>query len=222
MVETFEGIEYNVQLQDSVFEISRPETFALVDRRPARVEGEVGVEASGLILKPNTGLGPITFGMKREAVIKQLGIPDSTEINRDVGIESFEKMLQNPDLADAHESIRRDIERLKESERYRVGIESLKYSSKGFEIRLLPSEGVIAIACYSQKLMGHALRDFPGRTQEGIRMLDSREKIEMSYGTSANADELTDSCVLAYPKLGLRFELRNDELVSLQAVKGID
>lgn len=216
---TLDELEYNVDIEDSLFELGLPEAYTLVDRRPAKVEGTVDIDNIELALTPNKGLGPITFGMSREAVIKLLGTPDSTEV-RKVGVEAFERLLENPDLANSHEAIRKDIEHLKKLEPYRVGIEFLKYSSKGFELNLLPSKGVVGIACYTQKWKASSFRDFKGTTQEGVRMFDTRARIEELYGKPDRVHTGEGFCQLSYSMLGLTMDLKNDQLTSLTSTTG--
>ncbi len=217
---TLDELEYNIDIADSLFEIGTPEDYELVDRRPARVKGTIDLEAIELVLTPNKGLGPVVFGMSREDTVKLFGTPDSTEIEviKDEEFEQhFEKLLNNPDLADSHEAIRKDIERLKKSAQNRERIEMLKYNSKGFQLNLLPSKGVVGVACYTG---GFSFRDFGGRTQEGLKMHDSRERIEQLYGKPDDVQAADKYCQLSYSKLGLTMGLHNDKLTSLVANKG--
>jgi len=215
---TLSGLEYNVEIEDSLFQIDLPEAFTLVDRRPAKVAGTVDIGNIDLVLAHGKGLGPITFGMSREAVIMQLGTPDSTEVKK-ASVEPFERLLKNPDLIDSHDAIREDIERLKQTEPYRLGHELLKYSANGFELSLLPSKGVVGIACFTQKWKASSIRSFKGRTQEGVRMFDSREQIEQVYGEPDRVLADEGICQLFYSKLGFTMEFADDELASLSASK---
>ncbi len=216
---TLDGLEYNVDLEDSLFEIGVPEAYASIDRRPAKVAGTVDVGTMELVLSPNKGLGPITFGMSREAVIKLLGTPDSTEVMKPE-IEVYKRLLDNPNLADSHDAISKDIERMKQSERFLELPELLKYRSIGFELSLSASEGVVAISCYGQR--ASASRDFKGRTHEGLQMLDSRKRIEQLYGKPDSVHAGDGFCQLSYSQLGFTMDLINDELVSLSARKAND
>ena len=111
--EVVNEFEYNSDVDDSRFVISLPENYQLVDRRPTKSEGTFDLENADLVLTPREGIGPIRFGMSRVKVIELLGEPDSTEVIKDGGVTTFEELLKNPDFAESHETIRKDIERLK-------------------------------------------------------------------------------------------------------------
>ncbi len=109
--------------------------------------------------------------------------------------------------------------------------ELLEYYSRGFSIHVTTQRGVISIMCYTGKFFAMQVRDFAGRTDEGIRMGASRAAIENAYGRptsvrepqfkdvfgkkAANPDKKTGQVDLYYNALGLSFSLHDDALDSI-------
>ena len=92
---------------------------------------------------------------------------------------------------------------------------SLLYRSKGFSLGVYPNRGVQHFNFYTRRAAPPFTRvkDFIGKTQEGISMGASRSDILAAYGLPDN-ERINDRLVtLEYDRLGLTFILLKDELV---------
>ncbi len=91
---------------------------------------------------------------------------------------------------------------------------SLLYFSRGFQVDVSPRRGLMIIHCVTQKTFLTQVRDFQGKTKEGIVMGASEKAIMQAYGKPAERETNGPETVyLRYPKLGLDFTLFSDKLV---------
>ena len=215
--EIYDRFVYNQHLDESLFVIDAPDGYLTVDNRPDKLDEEQRKEDLGALeIKPLEGIGPIRFGMSKDEVIELIGLPDATKVWKPRDHLAYERRLKDPKFAVQHDSLRKRIEKIKQSEHLRVGVETLKYNSSGFEVRLLPSVGVIGFTCNTQEAQGFRVRDFKGQTKEGLGMLASRKTIEEVYGKPDDSHGVYEyDHMLLYGRLGLTFQLKNDRLIIL-------
>jgi outer membrane lipoprotein-sorting protein len=91
---------------------------------------------------------------------------------------------------------------------------SLDYSSRGYGILVSPQRGVVQIHCFSQASFAVKVKDFAGKTKEGIAMGASSADIIKAYGEPDSKEVEDGTTRLSYrKKLGLELTLFNDKLV---------
>ncbi|UCG48639.1 MAG: hypothetical protein JSU94_02465 [Phycisphaerales bacterium] len=92
---------------------------------------------------------------------------------------------------------------------------SLLYRSKGFSLAVHPNRGVQHFNFYTTRAAPPFTRvkDFRGKTKEGISMGASRSKILAAYGLPDNERVNGPQVTLEYHRLGLTFILLKDELI---------
>ena len=111
----------------------------------------------------------------------------------------------------------------------------LEYYSRGFSLTVGDEVGLVMIHCYTQHGFAFTVRDFAGRTAEGIAMGAGRAAIEAAYGEPASVsaptvgdvlgddardpDEPTGQVNLSYPGRGLSFALWEERLYSIMAMR---
>jgi outer membrane lipoprotein-sorting protein len=94
----------------------------------------------------------------------------------------------------------------------------LQYFSRGFSLTFAPKRGLFWIQCWTQKAIIARVRDFKGKTREGIGMGSSAKDIERAYGKPDERETNGPATVyLRYRKLGLDFTLFSDKLVEFVA-----
>src|SRR4029079_1798385 len=67
------------------------------------------------------------------------------------------------------------------------------------------------ISCFSQDTSGRTVRDFVGKTKEGIRLGASRAEVQRAYGEP----EIEQKESMIYVDLGWPFAFRNSKLCSI-------
>lgn len=112
--------------------------------------------------------------------------------------------------------------------------EQLEYYSRGLSLTVGHDRGLIMIHCFTDHGFAFEVRDFPGRTAEGIAMGADRAVIEAAYGEPAHVhvstigeslgedtpdpDRPTGQVSLRYPGRGLTFTLWEDQLYDIMAL----
>jgi hypothetical protein len=91
---------------------------------------------------------------------------------------------------------------------------SLAYLSRGYSVMVSPFRGVTMITCFTQQTFAIQVRDYQGKTTEGIAMGSRRDEVERAYGKpdriEMNGPQTT---YLGYRDRGLDFVLFNDKVV---------
>ncbi len=103
---------------------------------------------------------------------------------------------------------------------------TIQYSSRGYACSISPRRGLMMIQCFSQQGFAFKVRDFAGKTKEGIGIGSSLKNLEKAFG-KPTAVEHTDQpgatgTYVRYTKLGLDFTLIDDKAVDsfmMQAVR---
>ena len=94
---------------------------------------------------------------------------------------------------------------------------SLEYLSRGFTLYMSPVRGWISVLCHGPQSSAAEVREFAGKTKEGIGLGSSLKDLEAVFGkpdeieTPPNASSATKS--VRYSKLGLDFTLFSDRVV---------
>lgn len=83
----------------------------------------------------------------------------------------------------------------------------LMYYSRGFTLKV-PSDGELMVSCFNQASMGTMVRDFVGRTEEGIKLGDTREEVIEVYGKP----EINRHDHLHYVELGWMFNFKDNKI----------
>ncbi|MCX7425253.1 MAG: hypothetical protein NTW96_06465 [Planctomycetia bacterium] len=95
--------------------------------------------------------------------------------------------------------------------------EGVAYPSRGYEFIISPRRGVVAITCFSQQTHAFKVRDFAGKTKEGIGIGSSREDLEKAFGKPNSVEnygpEAAHAAHIIYSKLGLEFTLYSGKVV---------
>ncbi|MFL5340176.1 MAG: LolA family protein [Gemmataceae bacterium] len=96
---------------------------------------------------------------------------------------------------------------------------TLDYTSRGYAITVSPQRGMQGVLCYTQATFAIKVKDFAGKTTEGIAMGTKAADIIKAYG-EPDAKETDDGTTrLSYRKLGLEFTLASDKLVMISLSK---
>jgi outer membrane lipoprotein-sorting protein len=92
----------------------------------------------------------------------------------------------------------------------------LQYFSRGYSLMVSPQRGLAVITCVSQKTFLVKVRDFRGKTPDGIGMGASAKDIEKAYGKPDRRENNGPTTVyLSYHRLGLNFVLFDDKVVQM-------
>jgi hypothetical protein len=107
------------------------------------------------------------------------------------------------------------LKEIGEPEKVEDGDMSFLYRSKGFSLMVSPKGGVQYFNFYTKKAAPPftSVKDFSGKTKEGISMGASRSKILAVYGLPDSERKNDAQITLEYDHLGLTFILLKDELV---------
>lgn len=107
------------------------------------------------------------------------------------------------------------IKEIGEPEKVEDGGMSFLYRSKGFSLMVSPKGGVQYFNFYTRKVAPPftSVKDFSGKTKEGISMGASRSKILAAYGLPNSERKNGPQITLEYEHLGLTFILLKDKLV---------
>ncbi len=185
---------FHAELDESLFSTAPPEGYEVEERVPDQ-SSDVYPEkdAETLVLSPTSGMGPAKFGMASEEIIRLLGKPDCiTRIEaREPGGKGDTQCL-----------------------------ETLEYESRGFHIGVnsKPDVGMTGISCFSQQRSGPTVRDFVGRTKDGIKLGASWEDVLSTYGKA----DVERNDYLYYIRLGWQFTFRNKRLCGIHVSRPLD
>jgi outer membrane lipoprotein-sorting protein len=93
---------------------------------------------------------------------------------------------------------------------------NLLYYSRGFTLSVSKRSGLKGIHCTSQTLTMNRVRDFVGKTKEGIGIGSSLEEVGKAFG-KADRDEGVNSFNkrLAYDKYGLEIQFVDDKVIMI-------
>jgi outer membrane lipoprotein-sorting protein len=106
------------------------------------------------------------------------------------------------------------IEKLGEPDKIDQRGLALDYLSRGYSIMVHPKRGVMMITCYTQATFVVKVKDFAGKTKEGIAMGASAADIVKAYGEPDDKETKDETTYLKYrKKLKMEFTLFNDKLV---------
>jgi outer membrane lipoprotein-sorting protein len=103
----------------------------------------------------------------------------------------------------------------------RGGMISVDYPSRGYGFVVVPRRGgLITIRCISQEDSVFKVRDFAGKTREGIGIGSSLKDLEKAFGKPDRVESNSDApgatgTNVEYGKLGLQFTLFYDKVVDL-------
>jgi len=95
------------------------------------------------------------------------------------------------------------------------GHEALMYYARGFQLSTHPKMGAYSIVCMTQKMFLADVRDFKGKTSEGIAMGASLKEIVEAYGKPDKQTARGQMMDVSYTKLRLSFLLADDKLVQM-------
>lgn len=163
-----EQIEFDVPLDDAIFDMTIPHDYAIVGISEDQLEPPLSKQqAAKLTIVPGVGIGDVKFGMSREQIVAVLGEPEFT----------------------MH------------------GV-YLTYPSKGLQLVLVGHEPdklglIIANPSDAASLTRN---EFPGQTDNGIRIGSSVEEVRDAYG-EPDAPLPNDSrvAIARYNKRGIMF-----------------
>ena len=139
-----------------------PAGYAVV--RHTRGEPAQG-DASVLVVSPETGIGPVKFGMSVADVIRALGEPNWSKEHR-----YADNLQPRPELES------------KDAEKAKYVMTELAYDARGFRLAIGDPGGLHSIHCFNQTSMGPSVRDFQGTTKEGIELGASPDDVVKVYG----------------------------------------
>jgi outer membrane lipoprotein-sorting protein len=91
---------------------------------------------------------------------------------------------------------------------------SLQYPSRGYACMVSPKRGLVAISFFSQRMCAFKVRDFAGKTKQGVGIGSSLKDLEKAFAkptaVEANGPETN---YVRFTELGLDFTLFNDKVV---------
>jgi hypothetical protein len=93
----------------------------------------------------------------------------------------------------------------------------IEYSSRGYGFFIGSKGGVTGVTCFSQKSSAFKVRDFAGRTKEGMGIGSSLKDLENAFGKadSVETNRPGSECFsVRYNELGLDLTLWDDKVVS--------
>lgn len=155
--EEIDNLQFDADIEIGRFAIRAPESY--------RVETIVKLEpdeASKQLVLSDKGLGPIVWGMSRDAVIAKIGKPD-TVITKP-GMEPVVK----DGMPVLTPGVGAGIKMAPADPPFETVI--LHYDSKGFRVFLNSNFGVTSIRCYDARMASLYCRKFEGKSAEGIRI----------------------------------------------------
>jgi outer membrane lipoprotein-sorting protein len=113
--------------------------------------------------------------------------------------------------------LREEIEKhFGKPDRYENNKTTLIYHSRGFVLYVNPRRGLINVHCMSQTMNLFKVRDFAGKTKDGIGIGTSLKELEKAFG-KADRDEGHDPINkrLIYAKKGLDLDLFQDKVIGI-------
>lgn len=188
--EEITAIQFDVAVDREEFIIRAPEAYQVVTIERTSVD-----ERAKQFVLSDQGLAPVTWGMKRDAVIAKLGKPDKIKSNP--GMEPVIKDGK-PVLTPG---VGAGIKMAPAEPPYEVIV--LHYDSKGFRIILKSNFGVTNVRCYDARIASPYCRKFEGQTAKGIRIGMTKKQVLEQLG----AKDLP---------IG-RFDFRDDRLVAMSS-----
>jgi outer membrane lipoprotein-sorting protein len=94
---------------------------------------------------------------------------------------------------------------------------SLEYLSRGYTLYMKPSRGWFSVVCYGQESSAAKVRDFAGKTKDGIGLGSSLRDLETALGKPDEIESPPEAPsttkYVRYHKLGLEFTLFSDHVV---------
>jgi outer membrane lipoprotein-sorting protein len=181
---------------DSLFRVVPPKGYSVTRRSRGEADPQ---DAATLIVSPEAGIGPAKFGMSVGEVVRALGEPNWRKEHR------FANNLNpQPELG------------AKDAKKAEFIVIELGYDARGFRLSTSNRSGLDAIECFDRSAMGPSVRDFQGKTREGIKLGASRADVIKAYG-EPQAKLGTSSFM--YAKLGWDFFFRGEQLVSMRAIR---
>jgi outer membrane lipoprotein-sorting protein len=184
---------FDASLDDSLFRVVPPQGYT-VSRRARREPNPQ--DAVTLVVSPETGIGAAKFGMSIDEVVRALGEPDWRKEQRFANNRNPQPELDAKDAAKAE-----------------YIMTELAYDARGFRLSTSDRGGLHGIECFNRNAMGPSVRDFPGRTREGIKLCASKADVIKAYG---EPQAKMGSTNFMYPKLGWDFFFRGDQLISIR------
>jgi outer membrane lipoprotein-sorting protein len=119
----------------------------------------------------------------------------------DMSREEIEKLLGKPDGYSADKT-------------------KLGYMSRGFVLTVSHRTGLKNISCVSQELSMERVRDFAGKTNEGIGIGASLKEVEKAFGKPDRDDGHNSmNKRLVYDKLGLEIQFVEDKVITIDLSK---
>ena len=203
---------FDAPLDESLFRLTPPEGYSLVDQVGPTVPAPSGRAESGeLIVSPDAGIGGAKFGMKKEEIIRVLGQPDVIR-------PSTEWLVLGPEDATTPSG---EI-RLKHKG---IPVETLVYASRGFDVIVSPQDGMISLECYGQSERGELVHDFRGKTKEGVQLGVTPDEVRRLYGEPSQPNQIVklpqasgasvEVTLAAYPERGYTFKFTKGRLCSI-------
>jgi outer membrane lipoprotein-sorting protein len=96
----------------------------------------------------------------------------------------------------------------------------LQYLSRGYILTVTPQRGLVIISCASQKAFLPKVRDFRGKTRDGIGIGTAAKDIEKAYGKPDRRENNGPATLyLSYHRLGIDFTLFDDKVVQIMLQK---
>lgn len=187
--EEIDNLQFGADCEKMEFAIHAPDSYR-VQTIPA-LEDDNSVQ---LVLSDN-GLGRVTWGMSRDAVIARLGKPDA--VTTMPGMEPVMKdgkPVLIPGIGAGIKMVPANppFERV-----------TFQYDSRGFRIHLSSKFGVESVHCFDARMASTSCRRFDGQSAEGIRIGMTKAQVVDRLG----GRELP---------LG-RFNFREDRLVAMSS-----
>jgi hypothetical protein len=142
-------------------------------------------------LSPAGGIGPVEFGMQTDQIVPLLGQPD--------WIYREETTVLSASPTD--------------DQGVKGHMETLDYRSRGFRITVSssPRVGMTGVHCFNQDMSGPMVRDFMGKTAEGIRLGASRDDVLKIYGKP----DVNRRGRVSYLRRGWEFSFFNEKLCGI-------
>ncbi|MEX2142494.1 MAG: hypothetical protein WD894_24790 [Pirellulales bacterium] len=192
--EVYTDFVFDAPLDESLFRIEAPAGYEVVNRVP-RNDQPQPPETMQLVVSPEDGIGPVTYGTKVADIVRLLGEPDWRDDKEDVGPVPFPGAEPHPK---AVKKVRTE----------------LAYDRRGFRLMADDKRGLYSIHCFNKR--GGVISTelgFRGKTKEAIALDASLDEVLKTYG---KPDAQMDSLYLFYRKRGYEFMFRDKKLVSIQ------
>lgn len=190
--ETITNIEFDVPISEHLFATRPPADYEL--EKVSKVDLD---DATKELIVSDRGLGPVMWGMTRDAVIAKLGKPD--RIKTSPGMETVMKDGK-PVLTPG---VGAGIKMVPADPPWELVV--LHYDSRGYRITLQSNAGMTSVRCYDARIASPFCRRFEGQTSKGIRI-------------GMPKSEVTKRLDGKEPPIG-QFDFRDGRLVAFAATK---